>query len=313
MNLVYRALGWVAGGLLVLLGLMFIWEMPFAGLCFIVAGMCLVPRVRAYAYSVTNRTISTQAQAGVIAALIITGFTFIGIEAQGEARQKAVEAANAKQQLAKAAEVQRQKAAEFAANRQSIIQKAKADLAAEQYEQVIASLNQYGSINDAEAIAIQSTAKAELAARQKEAKQQELLAEVKKTSQSDLPRLQNLYTQLAQLAPENTQYQQQRDRYAQEIKAEEEKAAARVARKEQIEAQFSRLDGSHIQLARLIKKSMNDPDSYEHDDTTYSDKGDYLMVRTYFRGRNAFGGMVRNQVTAKVDLEGNVIEIISQN
>ncbi len=57
---------------------------------------------------------------------------------------------------------------------------------------------------------------------------------------------------------------------------------------------------------------MNDPDSYEHVETRYGDKGTYLIVTTTFRGKNAFGGVARNTVTAKVDLEGNVLEIVSQ-
>lgn len=79
-----------------------------------------------------------------------------------------------------------------------------------------------------------------------------------------------------------------------------------------IERHFSAWDGSHRGLTALIKKSMNDPDSYEHVETVYWDRSDHLVVRTTFRGRNAFGGMVRNSVTAKVDLNGTVIEVISQ-
>ena len=83
-------------------------------------------------------------------------------------------------------------------------------------------------------------------------------------------------------------------------------------RKEQIEKHFSAWDGSHRGLTKLIKKSMNDPDSYNHVETRYSDKGDHLIVKTTFRGKNAFGGVVKNWVIAKVDLNGNVIEVISQ-
>jgi DNA-directed RNA polymerase subunit RPC12/RpoP len=84
------------------------------------------------------------------------------------------------------------------------------------------------------------------------------------------------------------------------------------SRKEQIERQFSAWDGSHRGLTKLIKASMNDPDSYDHVETVYWDKGDHLVVKTTFRGKNAFGGVVKNWVMAKIDLEGNVIEVISQ-
>lgn len=83
-------------------------------------------------------------------------------------------------------------------------------------------------------------------------------------------------------------------------------------RKEQIQKHFSAWDGSHRGLTEVIKKSMNDPGSYDHEETVYWDKGDHLVVKTTFRGRNAFGGVVKNWVMAKVDLNGNVIEVISQ-
>lgn len=86
---------------------------------------------------------------------------------------------------------------------------------------------------------------------------------------------------------------------------------ASEVRSKQIERHFSPWDGSHRELTKLITETMDDPKSYEHVSTRYWDKGDYLLVETTFRGKNAFGGTVKSQVTAKVDLEGNVIDIIS--
>lgn len=76
---------------------------------------------------------------------------------------------------------------------------------------------------------------------------------------------------------------------------------------------FSAWNGSHRNLETLVKKSMNDPDSYEHDETRYSDKGDHLIVQTTFRGKNGFGGVVKNTVIAKTALNCDVTEVISQN
>ncbi len=82
------------------------------------------------------------------------------------------------------------------------------------------------------------------------------------------------------------------------------------ARKELIERSFSHWDGSHRKLEEHIKNSMNDPGSYEHVETVYWDRGDYLVVMTTFRGKNAFGGVVKNSVKAKVGLDGSIIDII---
>ena len=83
-------------------------------------------------------------------------------------------------------------------------------------------------------------------------------------------------------------------------------------RKDKLLKHFSSWDGSHINLTKMIKQSMNDPSSYDHDKTVYWDNGDHLIVKTTFRGKNAFGGVVVNWVKAKTDLSGNVIAIIEQ-
>lgn len=83
-------------------------------------------------------------------------------------------------------------------------------------------------------------------------------------------------------------------------------------RRELIESQFSVWDGSHIGVTKAIKASMNDPKSYDHVETVFWDRGDYLLIRTRFRGKNAFGGVILNTVNAKVDFQGNVLDIALQ-
>ena len=85
-----------------------------------------------------------------------------------------------------------------------------------------------------------------------------------------------------------------------------------LAREEKIRKLFSAWDGSHNGLEKLIKETMNDPDSYKHVETVYWDMGNHLVVRTTFRGKNAFGGVVKNWVKAKISLNGEVMEIIEQ-
>lgn len=98
-----------------------------------------------------------------------------------------------------------------------------------------------------------------------------------------------------------------------EMEASQKAAADKVAgRKALVEKHFSSWDGSHDGLTKYIKKNMNDPKSYKHEETRFADKGDYILVQTSFRGKNAFGGLVLNTVIAKCDFDGNVIEIISQ-
>ena len=68
--------------------------------------------------------------------------------------------------------------------------------------------------------------------------------------------------------------------------------------KAQIERQFSKWDGSHRLLVKMVKKAMNDPDSFDHDTTKYrglpNDAG--IQVSMIYRGKNAFGAVVRESI-----------------
>jgi hypothetical protein len=77
-----------------------------------------------------------------------------------------------------------------------------------------------------------------------------------------------------------------------------------------ISKQFSGWDGSHRNLEKFIKSTMNDPDSFQHEKTTYINNGDHLIVNTIFRGKNAFGALVLDKVTAKVSIKGKILSII---
>lgn len=89
------------------------------------------------------------------------------------------------------------------------------------------------------------------------------------------------------------------------------KTAAEL-RMKKIESGFSSWDGSHRALTKLIKGAMNDPDSYEHIKTSYADKGDLLLVKTSFRGKNAFGGKVVNWVIAEASIDGQITRLVEQ-
>lgn len=97
---------------------------------------------------------------------------------------------------------------------------------------------------------------------------------------------------------------------AAEIKKQEE---FNKNRKENIEKQFSAWDGSHPKLSRMIEESCRNPDSYEHIETRFRDDGNSIFVITKYRAENGFGGMTIGNVTARVDFNGNVIEIVSQD
>lgn len=82
------------------------------------------------------------------------------------------------------------------------------------------------------------------------------------------------------------------------------------ALEKRIDRQFSAWDGSHINLTKLIKSTMNDPGSYEHIETRYGIYETYLIIHTTYRGKNVFGGVVPAWAKVKVDLNGKIIDIL---
>lgn len=76
------------------------------------------------------------------------------------------------------------------------------------------------------------------------------------------------------------------------VEGKRKKVEAEKALEKKLEAYFSPWDGSCRALEKSIKKGLNDPKSYEHDETTYSIAGDKVKVKCVFRAKNAFGGVV---------------------
>jgi hypothetical protein len=82
----------------------------------------------------------------------------------------------------------------------------------------------------------------------------------------------------------------------------------------QIENQFSGFDSYHIQLVNYVKQNMNDPNSFEHIDTKHWELNDYLIVQMTFTGQNVLGGVVKQNIKAKCNIDnGNIIEILDYN
>lgn len=99
------------------------------------------------------------------------------------------------------------------------------------------------------------------------------------------------------------------DEFNYSVKQLNEKEAWKVERQRKIATIFDAWSGEVPALRESIKKSMNNPSSYDHVETRYDDSGngDTFVVECAFRGTNAFGGVVLNKVRATVDLDGNVL------
>ena len=84
-------------------------------------------------------------------------------------------------------------------------------------------------------------------------------------------------------------------------------------RLEDIEDQFSAWDGSHTLTVEALKKTLNDPDSFKHYETTYRDEGATIVVRMEYGAANAFGGIVRKYIVSRFTTSGQFVEVIDKN
>jgi hypothetical protein len=219
---------------------------------------------------------------------------------------------------------------EFEKNKDKILSDAKASMDKKDFQAVLDLTGKYlfdGESNpivkDENLLSLNKEAEnllnLEIENNRKLAKATKLVEELKGYSPYESEKCQAVYKQLVELYPNNAQYRANLETYDKMVLEQEkadnaaaEKMKAFTDRKARIESGFSVWDGSHKELTKRIKASMNDEDSYEHVKTGYIDKGDFLIVETIFSGKNAFGARMKNKITAKVSLDGEVLEIISQ-
>lgn len=308
MKFVYLSLNWIFGVLFLVTGVFSLIESPLGGICLIAMAALLLPPVRSFVYSKTNKELPVKVRAVSIFVLVIAFGVFLGQSQDRKAQELAAQQAQEKAE--KTAQIRQEKIDYFNANREEIISLAKAALSAKEYQSVLSQSNKYLVAGDKELEQMNAQAKKELAAIQKAEKTEKLLAELKSVPTEEYEKNKNLYQQLVNLHPDNEKYKSKLKFYKTKISEEKEKARIAAERKKKIERQFSAWDGSHRGIERLIKKTMNDPDSYNHVKTVYWDMGKHLVVKTTFRGKNAFGGVVVNWVKAKSDMDGNIIEIM---
>ncbi|RDQ32878.1 hypothetical protein C4A40_03770 [Escherichia coli] len=81
------------------------------------------------------------------------------------------------------------------------------------------------------------------------------------------------------------------------------------------QSNFSGWDGSYRPLEKLIKENMNDDSSYKHVSTVYHlilNKDPHAIVKTTFRGTNAYGGVVKQTIAARVNVKtGEIVSILN--
>lgn len=173
--------------------------------------------------------------------------------------------------------------ADFEKNKTTILGGIRKKIDAGNYDAAVRQASAYRSLKDTDLDALYV-----------KAREQSLLAQVKKVPSSDLQKNLNLYNQLLAIAPGNVTYKKKRDSYKAKINKLEVERAARIIAFGNPPVR-SAWDGSYAEVERYLKIVANDPDSIDIDKCTqvYHTKSGWLVGCVY-RGKNGFGAMVRN-------------------
>ena len=78
-------------------------------------------------------------------------------------------------------------------------------------------------------------------------------------------------------------------------------------RRKKIEKHFNPSDGSHRNLAKEVKRSMNNPFSFDHVDSRYKDMGSHIRINMTFVGETAFGVSMMQKVEAIAHIDGTIV------
>ena len=124
--------------------------------------------------------------------------------------------------------------------------------------------------------------------------------------------IETLKTKLANAKKDSARYNEM---LTNQRAAAAEKRAAQVKLEEEFKQQFSAWNGSHHKTVEYVKDRMHNPKSFKHVETHYIDHAEkgYRLIQMKYRGTNLFGAIVTNSIWVKVNLRGDVIEVIQTN
>ena len=313
MKYVYLALNWIFGVIFLLSGLYTLLESLLGGLSLILIALLLLPPVRNFTYSKINKEIPTKVRVIGILILFIAFGIFIGQSQERKAQELAAQEANVKAE--KAAALKQQNIDYFNNNSSKILGEIKSAFQGTKYKEVLSLSAKYLPSQNQELIDLNNQAKSKLAAIEKDEKEakekaereantKEILAKLKNVPSSQFQENKNLYQQLVNYNPGVEQYKEKLDFYSAKIKEKQERERIEQEKiKKEREERIARFgvppvasawDGSYYEVERYLKRIANDPDSIDIDGCTkvYHIEDGWLVGCDY-RGRNAFGGMIR--------------------
>ncbi|WP_271270254.1 hypothetical protein [Aliamphritea hakodatensis] len=295
---------WFFGCLFLLIGTFILFSVPLAGIPIILISTFLLPPIRSLVYSAARKDVSAKGKVLLSATLIVlSGFMY----KQHDDRQAEQQLA---EQVRQVEEIRHQEAEYFNANREQIIASINQHLLSKSYEAAAAESGKYLSAGGEELKSLNLQAKQLLVQTQNNEEISKILAELKAIPVKEYEKNRLLYLRLVDLDPSKKRYAEKLKFYTKKVEEQEERIAADTERAIKIKKQFSPIDGRHYNFERLIKTEMNDPSSYEHVETGYWNRGDHIVVKTIFRGKNSYGALVKDSATAKFNLDGEFLQLL---
>lgn len=191
---------------------------------------------------------------------------------------------------------------ELAGNRSRVIGEIEGLVASGDYERAFARASRFKDFGDTEINRLASLAREKYRLRL----ETEIAVMQKGDLESNYQEIIGAYTKLARLFPDNSDFKQETERYSKLLTDQENKRLAAYG-------QPPNETASRIAVKEYLRQVMNDPDSLVLDGCTnvFSTKQGWLVGCNY-RGRNAFGGMIRqaNWFTIR---KGHVVQMQEQN
>ncbi|RKZ36408.1 MAG: hypothetical protein DRQ49_18010 [Gammaproteobacteria bacterium] len=293
MKFIYLILNWIFGVLFMLVGVASLVESPLGGFCMIVIAVLLLPPVRNFVYSKTNKALSVKARAISVFVLFIAFGVFVGQSQDKKAQELATQQVQEKSE--KAVQIRQEKIDYFNANREQIILDVKVSLTAKEYQSVLSQSAKYLVTDDKELTQMYTSAKtelvkikqaeltekkqlaeieevkqaeirkAELAEKQRLAeiekaeKTKNLLAELKKVPVEQYEKNLNLYQQLVVISPNNQDYKKKRNYYQNKITEQQEKDSEKsTPKRNEIQEKKEVVSTLSFRKIRKNLKSMTD-------------------------------------------------------
>lgn len=194
------------------------------------------------------------------------------------------------------------KVEKFKSNPEIILTEIRALLKEKKFSQALTLGKSYASSSNAELLGLIQEIEVIQLQIKNEAEEKKLLAEVKAVPAKELKKNQELYAKLIALNPKEPTYKQKHDYYGSKIKAHEEEQRALQKKRDALVKKFGNppmeagfMTNYYLEVLQYLQKAAHDPNSLEFEgctDVHQSNQG--WVVGCAYRGRNGYGGIVKN-------------------